>query len=334
MTPLILMLAVLAAPDTSQLKRYEATQPHMGSLIQITVYAANEELATKGIEAAFGKFAAYNEIMSDYLAESELNRLSKSSPTTSPLRVSKPLFNVLTESQHWSQQTGGAFDISIGPVVRLWRRARRRKEFPDETRLKSAKESVGWRHIELNANNRTVALKHANMRLDLGGIAKGFAADAALKTLRELGINRAQINASGDIVAGDPPPGKKGWTIEVAPLEPNGKPSRKLLIANAAVATSGDAFQFIEIEGKRYSHIIDPRTGTPVTGRSSVTIIAKTGSDADAAASAVSVLGREAGMKFVEGRNDLQAIIVTLQDGTARARVSGGLSAYLFTTNE
>lgn len=331
---LLCLLAVLAGPPPEKWKRYEATEPHMGSLIHITVYAPDEESATRGIEAAFAKFAQYNETMSDYRAESELNKLSNASPTKSPLKVSAPLFQVLLQSHRWSEQTEGAFDPTIGPVVRLWRRARRRKEFPDADRLKAAQAAVGWKNLKLHRDLQSVELTHADMKLDLGGIAKGFAGDAALKALREAGLSMALINASGDIVAGDAPPGAKGWMIEVAPLTENGEPSKKLTIANRAVATSGDAFQFVELNGKRYSHIIDPRTGLPVTGRSSVTIVAATGADADAAASAVSVLGGEAGMKFVESRADLEAIIVTAERDQGKASVSSGLGAYLSTEAE
>lgn len=323
-----LLLALLPAADAESLSRFEAEEPHMGSLVRITVYAADEQQAKRGIEAAFAEFTSLNQIMSDYLDRSELNHLSDASPTGTPIKVSKPLFDVLNESQSWSQKTGGAFDITVGPLVRQWRRARRRKEMPAPEKQQAARNSVGWKHLKLHAESQSVSLSAADMKLDLGGIAKGFAADAALRALERAGLKRALVNASGDIVAGDPPPGETGWRIGVAPLKPAGNPSRFLSIAHAAIATSGDAFQFVVIDGKRYSHIIDPRSGQPVTGRSSVTIVAKSGSAADAAASAVSVMGPIAGMKFIDQAADLEGLIVAAEGENIAVRTSKGLRTH------
>jgi thiamine biosynthesis lipoprotein len=149
------------------------------------------------------------------------------------------------------------------------------------------------------------------MRLDLGGIAKGYAGDAALKVFLEHGLQKVINDAGGDLVVGEPPPGKAGWRIGIAPLEKvDGPPSRVLEIKNAAVATSGDAFQFVEIAGVRYSHLVNPKTGLGLAVRSSVTVIAPTRIEADSLASAVSVLGPEAGLELIESTKDAAALIV------------------------
>jgi thiamine biosynthesis lipoprotein len=176
--------------------------------------------------------------------------------------------------------------------------------------------------LRLDEKNKTAELLRPGMRLDLGGIGQGFAVDEALETLRELGIRRALVNGSGDIGAADPPPGETGWKVGIAPLEPGGKPSRVLLLANRAVSTSGDAFQFVEVDGVRYSHLVDPKTGIGLTDRSSVSIVAPDCTTADALASAVSVLGPKKGLALVERTAGAAALIVRAPQGQIETHVS------------
>jgi thiamine biosynthesis lipoprotein len=156
------------------------------------------------------------------------------------------------------------------------------------------------------------------MRLDLGGIAAGYAVDEALKALRERGITSALVNASGDVGVSDQPPGTDGWRLGVVPDGQNGEPTRYLLIANAAVTTSGDAYQFVELDGHRYSHIVDPHTGLGLTSRISATVVAKDCITADSVATAVCVLGSERGIKFVEARPELAAMITVAEGDSVR----------------
>lgn len=288
----------------------------MGVSFRIALYASGEAVANMAAEAAFGRIKQLNGILSDYNPDSELMRLCHRSGPGRPIRVSRDLRRVLSRSLAISRQTAGAFDVTVGPVVKLWRRAQRRKQFPRPERLAAARKLIGYRAIVIDPRSGTVELRKRGMRLDLGGIAKGFAGDAALAVLKAHGITRALIDGSGDIVVGDPPPGKTGWRIGLASLEkPDAPPTRFLLIHNAAVATSGDAYQSVEINGKRYSHIVDPRTGIGLTHRSSVTVIAKDGATADALASAVSVLGPKCGLKLIDtlGKKTA-ALVVVLRD--------------------
>src|SRR5207244_2213927 len=164
---------------------------------------------------------------------------------------------------------------------------------------------------------RTVELLKAGMQLDLGGIAKGYSADEALAVLKQQGIPRALVAAGGDIAVSGPPPDAEGWTIGIAPLEdPNQKPSRYLLLHDAAVSTSGDAEQYVEIDGKRYSHIVDPRTGIGLVGRQSVTVVARHGIMADSLTKVVSVLGPERGLAIIDGLEGVAALVVSkVEDG-------------------
>lgn len=254
----------------------------MGTLVRITIYAKD----ALPMRAAFGRIAALDDELSDYKPDSELNRLCRTHGVA--VHVSEDLFRVLDAAWKLSRLTGGAFDVTIGPVTHLWRLGRT----PDAEALAR----VGWRNMVLDRRHRTVELRVANMQLDLGAIAKGYAADEALKTLRGLGVTRALIAVSGDIVAGDAPPGTRGWRIG---LEPAGG---AILLRNEAVSTSGDTEQFREIGGVRYSHIVDPKTGLGLTSSIAVTVVARRGLDADPIATAVSVLGERRGRAVFQQR--------------------------------
>ena len=166
------------------------------------------------------------------------------------------------------------------------------------------------------------------MRLDAGGIAKGYAAEEALAKIRELGITRALVRASGDIAAGEAPPGEVGWKIGLAPLDPDQPPERFILLKNAAVSTSGDSRQHLVVEGKRYSHIIDPHTGYGIQGRSSVSVIAPRGIDADSIASAVSILGPEKGLRLVEDTPGAAALMIVEESGSPKSYTSSRFAEF------
>ena len=179
--------------------------------------------------------------MSDYDPESELRRLCDTAGEGKAVHVSPELWKVLEHAQHVSQQSGGTFDVTVGPVVRLWRRARRQKELPSPEALRQARDLVGYQFVRLDAGRQTVELLKKGMRLDLGGIAKGYAMDEALAVLQRHGITRALVEAGGDMRLGDPPPGRAGWRVGIPPLDnPQGEPLSYLELARVAVSTSGD----------------------------------------------------------------------------------------------
>ena len=299
------------------LERHEFESKHMGTTFRVVLYAADKATAKKAADAAFARVAELDAIMSDYKKDSELMRLCKRFATDAapPVKVSDDLFFVLQKADELSKRSGGAFDVTVGPVVQLWRLARRTQELPDAKEFAAARAKVGYTKVKLDPAKKTVQLLTPGMQLDLGGIAKGYAADAALKLLRDkFGITRALVAAYGDIACGDPPPGAGGWTVDIAPIAKSQKP-RRLTLANAAVSTSGDLEQFVEIAGVRYSHVLDPTTGLGLTGRRSVTVIAPDGTTADSMTKAVSVLPRERAMKLVEDTPAVAAYIVILDSG-------------------
>ena len=294
------LVAASAFMGGPALQRYEFTEPHMGTRFRIVLYAPDAATASGASAAAFARIARLDDSMSDYNPGSELMSLSRHAGGP-PIRVSEDLFRVLEKSQALARRTGGAFDITAGPVIRLWRRARRRSELPEAIELAQARALVGYKLLRLDPARRTAQLLKPGMQLDLGGIAKGFAADEALATLKKQGIERALVAAGGDIALGAPPPGKDGWRIGIAPLQsPDAPPTHFLTLHDAGVSTSGDAEQHVEIGGKRYSHIIDPRTGEALTGRSSVTVVAPNATASDSLATAASVLGLQQGLRLIK----------------------------------
>jgi thiamine biosynthesis lipoprotein len=306
------------------LQRFSFAGLHMATMFQIVLYAPDEALATRASEAAFTRIAALEDIMSDYDPRSELMQLC-GKPAGQFHRVSADLFVVLSQAQRLAAETDGAFDVTLGPLIQLWRSSRKSGRLPDQTQVESARGRTGWRKLRLDPARRAVLLESPEMRLDLGGIAKGYAADQALSALRSLGISRAMVAAGGDIAVGDAPPGKPGWTIGIDSLDARvGAPSPTLLLRQAGISTSGDTEQFVEIDGRRYSHIVDPATGLGLTNRIGVSIVAPDATTSDATATAVSVLGMARGLAFVERHHRLAARVVTAQDQGNQVIESGG----------
>jgi thiamine biosynthesis lipoprotein len=258
-------------------------------------------VAKEAARAAFDRIEHLNSILSDYDLDSELSRLSRSSGQGKKVRVSEELWFVLSRAQALAESSNGAFDITVGPAVNLWRRARRNQQLPEKERLDAALKRIGFRNVQLDRADRAVELLLPNMRLDLGGIAKGYAVDEAMKVLRDRGIVHALVGGDGDIAVSAPPPGREGWRIAIANFDSKSAPTNAfLLLKNRAVSTSGDLSQRLEIDGRRYSHIIDPRTGIGLTDHSMVTVIAPDSITADSLATTISVLGPEAGSKLLE----------------------------------
>ena len=256
-------------PIPTALTRYEYAQIHMGMRCRLVVYADSEEAAVAACRAAFARVAEIDRVASDYLIDSELNRVVRSA-ATQPVKVSDDLWTLFTEARKLSERTDGAFDITVGPYVKLWRKARADKVLPSEEALAAAAPLVGYQKVRLDPAAHTVRLALPGMKLDLGGIAKGYAGENAIATLRAHGIASAFYEAGGDIVVSDAPPGKGGWAIGIADHGPNIPES--LPVANSAISTSGDTEQFVEINGLHYSHVVDPHTGIGMTTRAMGTV--------------------------------------------------------------
>jgi thiamine biosynthesis lipoprotein len=287
LTFFIVLLSVCSAVLGAD-ERFEFEETHMGMPVRIILYAPTSELAGKAASDAFASFKTLNDIMSDYDSDSELSLLCTNNGSE---KVSDDLFAVLKASKHYCTFSDGAFDITVGPMVRLWRRSRRQHELPKEEYIKQAKELVGNHLWELDECTRSVRLLKTGMKLDLGAIAKGYAIDKAFDIIQKHGISSQLVDAGGDFRLGSAPPGTEGWKISQS--------GETVLLKNIAMATSGGQFQFVEIEGVRYAHIVDPKTGIGMTGLQTVHVTAPTAMEADALATAVSVLGKEKGMVLI-----------------------------------
>jgi thiamine biosynthesis lipoprotein len=318
----------LSAAEPAQ--RFEFLQIRMGVTVAIQVYADDELLANQAADAAYARFKELDRIMSDYDPDSELMQLCATSGPGKPVAVSNDLFRVLQRSQALAEQSEGAFDVTVGPIVNLWRIARRRKEPPAADRLQAALDKVGYQKLRLDPEARTVELLQPGMRIDLGGIAVGYTVDEAMRIFRDRGLTHVLIDAAGDIGVGDPPPGRDAWRIEIEPLGLSDRPPLVLELKNCAVTTSGDASKFVEFNGVRYSHIVDPKTGYGLTRRTSATVIAPDCTTADSLATTLNVLGPERALQVVAERPGVETSIETIGDDDAIATSqSPGFAAFV-----
>ena len=262
----------------------------MGLPVRLVLHASDRLTAEAGARAAFGRIATLDRMMSDYRPDSELRRIQTHAGT--PVVVSPELLTVITRALAISRVTEGAFDPTVGPLVLLWRESRSTRQLPDASRLAAARALVGWHGVEIDAARSTVRLSRPGMHLDLGGVAKGYILQEALRTLRGRGIRRALVSSGGDIVVGDAPPGRAGWHVDT-PGADAALANRASRLTNAALATSGSTEQFVEIAGVRYAHIVDPRTGLGLTTERIAYVIAEDAALADGLATALTILSAE-----------------------------------------
>jgi thiamine biosynthesis lipoprotein len=294
----------------SATERFEFEEIHMGVPVRIILYAESKENAHTAAKNAFECFHALNKIMSDYDSESELSKLcdefnSSNGYCRKAVPVSDDLFAVLKSAKYFSNISDGAFDITVSPFVRLWRRSRRQKELPKQRYLDQARELVGNHLWTINESTQQVQILKSGVKFDLGGIAKGYAIDRAFEIIQKYSIETILIDAGGDLRVGKASP--DGWKINL-----NGKDT--MIMENIAVATSGDRFQFVEINGVKYSHLIDPKTGLGLTTPCTVHVTAPTATEADALASATAVLKPEQGIALIESLKDISVKIIFHQD--------------------
>jgi thiamine biosynthesis lipoprotein len=284
----------------AQEKKFLFTENKMGSPFNLVLVTDDSLKAVTLARECFALVDTLNSLFSDYDSTSELSRLNAKAGKE-PMIVSSRLWNLLISSRRAWLQSKHAFDITIGPLSRLWRKARKEKRFPDSSAVAERKALVGFQQLQLHPADHSVYLPQKGMQLDLGGIAKGYAAQEVVNYLTRKGITHALADAGGDMVMSQPPPNSRGWTIGVnVPETTDDLLPEKLLLQNKAVATSGDAYQYIEHKGRRYSHIADPRTGYGISSQRNVTVIADDGALADWLATACSILSIQEAMQLVK----------------------------------
>ena len=271
----------------------------MGAECRILV-CADEATADRAAVAAFKRLAEVEESLSDWMASSEVRRLPVRAGDA--VRVSADLAAAIEASRAWSERTGGAFDATLGALTGAWRQARRTGVPLGRDEARDLLARCGWRNVRFDASARTYAAAVDGLRLDFGAIGQGLGADAAMEAIRAAGVRSALVDLSGDVLAGDPPPGRRAWVVAID----DGR-GTTLFLRNQAVTTSGDREQHLDAGGERLSHVIDPATGWPVSTRVQVTAIAPTATEADALATALCVMGPERGRAMLAGHPEWTA---------------------------
>jgi thiamine biosynthesis lipoprotein len=308
---LTILICLFSALSYGQEMRYSYEKGMMGSPFKLVFYASGDSLANLAAKRAFERIEKLNEILSDYRDGSEINLLSARSGSGKWVPVSKDLFDILAVSQDISKKTDGAFDATLGPVVQMWRHATRKGIFPSQDEIREALEKTGYAKMQMDKSKQSILLTQKGMRLDIGGLGKGYAAEEAIKVLKNMGIKSAMMDAGGKIVLTNSPPGTKGWNITIS----NGSDSLKTMeLSNVSLATSGPTYRFMEYKGVKYSHIVDPKTGIGLLFHVRTTVISPDGTVADALATAFSVAGIDKSKTYLKDFPGSRVWLVEKQD--------------------
>ena len=281
----------------------------MGSRFDITVVANDSIQANKYIDTAVAEISRIEKLISSWDDNSQTSEINRNAGAK-PLKVDKELFNLIERAIGISKLTDGAFDISYASMDRIWQFDGSMTVMPSEKEIKSSVEKIGYQNIVLDKKNSTVFLKLEGMKIGFGAIGKGYAADKAKTLLISKGVPSGIINASGDMNTWGKQPNNEDWKVAITnPMNKN-KVFALLPITNGAVVTSGNYEKYVNFNGKRYTHIIDPRTGYPSTGIISVTVFAPKAELADALATSVFVMGKEAGLDRINQLPKIECIII------------------------
>jgi thiamine biosynthesis lipoprotein len=316
------LIFLLSLPFTlsAQLKRFEFSENKMGSSFNIIFYHTDSVKAVSLAKECSLIVDSLNNIFSDYSSESEVGKLALQTNQTD-LKVSDELFSMIIRSKDAWKRSGKTFDVTIGALSQLWRKAKKvtkdslgENSFPSEAEIKAAKQLTGFKNVIINESSKTISFKKPGIRFDFGGIVPGYTAQRVMDFLKTKNINISLVDASGDIVISDAPPGKDGWTIGVnLPENENEIWDKKLELKNFAVSTSGDVYRYTIHNGIKYSHIIDPGTGYGITSQRNVTVITKYGADADWLATACSILPIKKALKLA--KKEHASILIATMNG-------------------
>ena len=329
---------IAAEPSKTDLKLYRRSVYTMGSMLNISVYSDIEEIANDAMEKAFDEVDRLDWLMSNYKEKSELSRINKGA-TNGPVVCDDELISIIEESIRFSTLTKGAFDITVSPVVNIWGFYGNgygdiTGNVPSDDTIKKIMPSISYKNIEIDNLNiagksdKVILFKNSKTQIDLGAIGKGYAVDKATEVLKNAGVVSGLINFAGNIYAFGSPTGRKEWVIGLK--DPVNSESIKgvFKINERAVATSGDYERFFIIDNKKYSHIIDPRTGMPVRSMLSVTIIADNATTADALSTSVFVLGVTRGMELIVSLDSVEGVLVFEDsNGNVVMKMSDGFKA-------
>lgn len=288
----------------------------MGTYAEISVYSSNKENAARAVKEAFGEMERLDGLMSNYKPSSELSRINREAPQA-PTSCDPELLEVIENSLGYSALTKGAFDITVEPLVSKWGFYDGKVRVPTEEEVELILPAVSYKNINIQGygDSKSISFRHPDTRIDLGAIGKGYAVDRAVEVLKRQGITSAMVNLGGNIYAIGHPPGGRAWKIGVQHPRQKGVLLGYIELKDMGVATSGDYERFFTVNGKRYSHIIDPRTGMPAEGVVSVTVVAGSATEADALSTGAFILGLKHGIELLEDRDGVGGIIAYEDDG-------------------
>ena len=306
---LVLMSLFLSIFILSAQKSYSESSILMGSSFEITVVAEDEDFAKESLAIAKKEIIRIENLISSWDQKSETSRINRNAGIAA-VEVSKELFDLIFRAQQISKLSSGAFDLTFAAIDKLWNFDGRESEMPNPDTLKASVFNIGYQLIELDEESLTVFLPKKGMKIGFGAIGKGYAADSAKQLLVERGVLGGIINASGDMNTWGTKPDGSSWTIGIVNPMNNKKVFSWFSLEHNAVVTSGDYEKFTQINGRRYSHIIDPRTGIPSQGIVSCTIFAGKAELADAIATAIFVMGVESGLFLIDQLPDIEAILI------------------------
>jgi len=288
--------------------RYEASHESMGTIFTVAVYGRDRAFLAEVVEQVFEEVDRLDEQMSNYKPESELSAINREA-SSHPVIVEPGLFHLLEICVRRSEQTDGAIDITVGPLMKSWGFFRGRGRLPTQAELSDVLKRVGYRHLKLDAGRRTIGFDESGIDIDLGGIAKGYAVDRAIDILRSNGITSALVSSgTSSIYALGSPPGAQGWKITLRDPYDAHKPADVIHLQNYSLSTSGNYERFFEIDGKSYCHIMNPHTGWPVQGVLSAAVLAATGTDTDGRSAGCFVMGVDGTRKYLAAQPNLAVI--------------------------
>jgi thiamine biosynthesis lipoprotein len=294
----------------------------MGTIVKITAFDPDEEILRGAIDKAFVAIAHLDSVATRSGPNSAVTRINSRSPSEEQVYIDLDVSTIISRSQAISRMTGGAFDVTVAPLVDLWT-FDEGADLPSDVEIREALSRVGYEQIGLHPTSGALTLA-TDVHIDLNGIAKGRAVDRAYRMLRTAGVDAAVIDAGGDLRMLGLPPESESWRIGLKHPRQDGLLG-VLSLRDGSVATSGDYQRFMVKDGVRYHHILDPSTGFPAVGIMSVTIVTKRCEDADALATAVFVMGARRGMRFVERTDGVEAVIVTGSEEIEEILISSGL---------
>jgi len=309
-----LLLSLSASPAYSQAQaaevvRYEASHPAMGTVFTVVAYGANRDYLSEVVDEVFDEIDGLDAQMSNYQAASEISRINREA-AREPVLVEPRLFQLIQDSVHTSADTGGAFDITVGPLMKAWGFFRGQGRLPAPFEIAVMLNRIGYRHLQLNAADRTIRFEQAGMEIDLGGIAKGYAVDQAVEILRSRGIQSALVSSgTSTIYALGSPPGERGWRVSIRSPYDVKNAADVVLLRDFSLSTSGNYERFFRIGGKLYCHIMNPHTGRPVENMLATAVLAASATETDALSTAVFVMGLEGSRKYAAAHPNLVGIL-------------------------